>query len=223
MGKVKDISGQQFGRLTVIRRAEYNVRNKTAWICKCSCGNEKIILRDNLVRGKTKSCGCLRSEFTGRKAEDLLDKKFGRLTVIERVSDCKKGGVQWLCLCDCGNEKIVLSKQLKSGETQSCGCIVKELGRQRINIMREKALNVGRFKGTKIGNISSQNIYKNNTSGAKGVSWSKDRGKWHAYIDLKGMRKNLGFFDDLDMAILVRKQAEKEYFLPIIEEYNILR
>nr|DAI30801.1 MAG TPA: PVL ORF-50-like family [Caudoviricetes sp.] len=61
---------------------------------------------------------------------DLTGQRFGRLTVIKRVENKQlKNGrqkVQWLCQCDCGNTKIVTSEQLKSGHTNSCGCICKE-------------------------------------------------------------------------------------------------
>jgi len=63
VGKVIDITGQKFGRLTVIERSYPNDKNRsTRWLCKCECGTEKIILRDSLKSGKTKSCGCLNKE-----------------------------------------------------------------------------------------------------------------------------------------------------------------
>lgn len=62
MGKLKDYSGEKFGRLTVIKRAENNKYNQVRWLCKCDCGNEKIVLANNLRNGQTKSCGCLKKE-----------------------------------------------------------------------------------------------------------------------------------------------------------------
>lgn len=59
------------------------------------------------------------------KAIDLTGQKFGRLTVLERAEN-KNGYVRWKCRCDCGNEKIVMSYQLRKGGTQSCGCLQKE-------------------------------------------------------------------------------------------------
>lgn len=59
-----------------------------------------------------------------RTFKDLSGKKFGRLTAIEKVGDAiKRNGVLWRCKCDCGNEKIVPSGYLKSGNTASCGCL----------------------------------------------------------------------------------------------------
>ena len=40
MGKFQDLTGQKFGRLTVIKRAENTSNNQAQWICKCECGKE---------------------------------------------------------------------------------------------------------------------------------------------------------------------------------------
>lgn len=61
MSVVNDLTGQRFGRLTVIERAE-NQNQRAMWKCKCDCGNETEVISANLVRGNTKSCGCLKSQ-----------------------------------------------------------------------------------------------------------------------------------------------------------------
>lgn len=63
----KDLTGLTFGRLTVIKRAGNIGDRRTTWLCKCECGNEKIIEGDSLRSGKTKSCGCIRSETMRKK------------------------------------------------------------------------------------------------------------------------------------------------------------
>ncbi|GAE32435.1 AP2 domain-containing protein [Alkalihalobacillus hemicellulosilyticus] len=60
------------------------------------------------------------------KALDLTGKKFGRLTVIKREGSNKHKQAIWKCLCECGNETMVVASKLKSGYTQSCGCLQKE-------------------------------------------------------------------------------------------------
>ena len=50
------------------------------------------------------------------------------------------------------------------------------------------------------------------SSGIVGVSWNKKVKKWHARIGVNGTRIDLGKFDNLDDAILARKEAEKKYF-----------
>ncbi len=57
---------------------------------------------------------------------DLKGNVFGRLTAIERVGKDKSNRALWRCVCECGNEKIVTSGNLRSGNVRSCGCLAKE-------------------------------------------------------------------------------------------------
>ena len=58
---VTDLTGKKFGILTVIERKYPNSKSGyPRWLCKCSCGTEKILCGCTLRRGHTKSCGCLR-------------------------------------------------------------------------------------------------------------------------------------------------------------------
>jgi len=57
---------------------------------------------------------------------DLTDKKFNRLMPIKCVGKNKYGQSLWLCKCSCGQEKIIVGASLRSGLTQSCGCLQKE-------------------------------------------------------------------------------------------------
>ena len=61
--RLVDLTGQKFGRLTVISRAE-NKGKETCWKCQCDCGNEVIVQGNNLKNGHTVSCGCFRREKT---------------------------------------------------------------------------------------------------------------------------------------------------------------
>jgi len=62
MSKLIDMTGQRFGRLVVIERAE-NKGHETAWLCRCDCGKKAIVIGRNLRRKNgTKSCGCLSVE-----------------------------------------------------------------------------------------------------------------------------------------------------------------
>ena len=57
-----DIADKKFGRLTVLTRADSDSHGQAQWLCKCECGNMKIIKGVALRRGTSKSCGCLKSE-----------------------------------------------------------------------------------------------------------------------------------------------------------------
>ena len=54
---------------------------------------------------------------------DLTGHKFGRLTVIKFAGKAKDRHSLWLCLCECGNKKVIHGRSIKSGLTQSCGCL----------------------------------------------------------------------------------------------------
>lgn len=60
MGKFVDLTGQRFGRLIVVRRVGSDKSKHSRWLCKCDCGNEKIISSSGFRN--TKSCGCLAKE-----------------------------------------------------------------------------------------------------------------------------------------------------------------
>jgi hypothetical protein len=66
------LEGQRFGRLIVLNRAA-NINRNTRYLCVCDCGNTKEIYGHNLLRGTTKSCGCLR--FTANRKHGFLSKK----------------------------------------------------------------------------------------------------------------------------------------------------
>jgi len=54
----KDITNKRFGKLLVIKFEHIDKNKKTMWLCKCDCGNEKIIAANSLANGRTSSCGC---------------------------------------------------------------------------------------------------------------------------------------------------------------------
>ena len=61
MGKFVDLTGQRFGRLVVLKRAE-NKGERPMWLCECECGNIKTVRGCDLKNGHTQSCGCLHKE-----------------------------------------------------------------------------------------------------------------------------------------------------------------
>ena len=112
-----DLTGQRFGKLTVIRRSDRSDHHGLFWLCRCDCGNEKEIKGCFLRAGKIKSCGCLRKN---KGKIDLTGQRFGKLTVLHE-SEEKKG--YWMCQCDCGNIKEVKGVKLRYGQTKTCGCL----------------------------------------------------------------------------------------------------
>lgn len=62
---------------------------------------------------------------------NLTGTRFERLVVVRATPERKSGGVTWLCLCDCGKEKLIKGASLISGSTRSCGCLAVEKTTQR--------------------------------------------------------------------------------------------
>ena len=62
MGRKIDLTGQKFGRLTVIEEAGRDKSRNIKWMCVCECGKETIVRGSNLKNGGTQSCGCLRNK-----------------------------------------------------------------------------------------------------------------------------------------------------------------
>lgn len=127
----KDLTGQKFGRLTVVEK-HGKQNGRITWLCKCDCGNECIVQGINLTQSRTKSCGCLSKENRYHaKTKNLIGQRFYKLLVVEQACDhIRKDGVHetmWKCLCDCGDYYIANHSRLVSGNVKSCGCYTSEL------------------------------------------------------------------------------------------------
>lgn len=127
MGNFIDLTGQRFGKWTVLKRVGKNSQKQPTWLCKCDCGQEAIVDGSNLRKGLSKSCGCSRKNRIPIY-EDLTGQKFGKLTVI-KLHHIKKykdaTNYYWLCECECGNTTVVTRTNLKCGGVKSCGCLFK--------------------------------------------------------------------------------------------------
>lgn len=165
MGKALDLTNQRFGRLIAIQATKERRNNSIVWKCKCDCGKECYVSASNLRTGGTKSCGCLKREKDKQpkgNVINLIGKKFGHLTVISRCGSDKRGEALWECECDCDahNHLIVLSSNLRTGHTISCGCERRSKGELAV----AKILNEN--------NISFQQEYK---------AFKFSNGKWATY------------------------------------------
>jgi hypothetical protein len=140
----------------------------------------------------------------GNKLE-LKGQTFGRLEVIkEDAVRNKDGRVRWLCKCVCGKEITVVGKCLKSGDTKSCGCIVKELASKAATLRNTTHGLSGHplhsiwlsMKGRC--NTSGNSTYKN--YGGKGIKvceeWLDDF--MNFYKDMKGEYKKGLQIDRID-------------------------
>lgn len=141
MPAFKDLTEQTFGNVFVESRApNRRVSQRTTfvmWNCVCLlCGKKFVSKGNNLKSGNTTTCGCTNKEGVSKaQLVDLSGKRFGRWMVLGRAEDqIQPSGnrkTRWLCRCDCGKIKPVLADKLVSGESQSCGCLAKEIASQR--------------------------------------------------------------------------------------------
>lgn len=142
--------------------------------------------------------------------KDISNKKFGRLTAkMATPKRDKKGEVIWECICDCGNICEVSIHHLRAGNIQSCGCLKKE------SASRNSRSDV--VENTKLSQLNTK-IFKNNTSGIRGVS--RCGNKWRAEIEIKKKRIFLGIYENIEDAAKARKQAEKEHFESVLNKYG---
>ena len=68
MSRLSDLTGERFGRLTVINRAENAKDGHARWNCLCDCGNHTVACGNDLKKGTTRSCGCMRLD----KIEEMV-------------------------------------------------------------------------------------------------------------------------------------------------------
>ena len=110
MSKFKDLTGQRFGKLMVVSRADDYIKpngNKIIqWRCVCDCGNEVVVRGEYLKSGHTKSCGCNKSishTITHGKSKSRLYKIW--IGMKERCYNPNRNSYCWygakgICVCD---------------------------------------------------------------------------------------------------------------------------
>lgn len=152
MSKLIDLTGNKYGRLTVLHKdTERKTNSGSYWVCQCDCGKIKSIKSSSLRSGEIQSCGCLRNEkvaqYKKQQSEDeMIGRRFGKL-VVQKRSEKKgpNGELYWFCKCDCGNIVEVRGHNLKrkdGNQTVSCGCYHRSIGATNIlTLLQENNIN----------------------------------------------------------------------------------
>lgn len=148
-GSAFNLKGKVFGRLVVLRKSEIiDFRRRTFWVCKCKCGKEIEVPTNSLIKGKSKSCGCLQKDIASKKYINIKNKTFGKLTVINKIKTTNKNGVYWNCLCECGNFISASGSRLRKGKISSCGCNRESLVATELKkYFKEKYNSISEYKG----------------------------------------------------------------------------
>lgn len=170
--RLLNLAGQRFGKLVVIKRVK-KVK-PSSWLVRCDCGQETVVLTGNLRSKQTTSCGCYKRFIINLKRDrsprhfDLLGKRFGRWLVLSYASTSIEEAA-WVCKCDCGVERRVLAKSLRSGKSKSCGCFNRDTHKKEFGRSAETIL---------------YRAYKSRSAKARGLSWEIVRDDFSKLIKL---------------------------------------
>jgi hypothetical protein len=232
MVKVRqDLTGQIFGRLTVLEQTEDYVdcsgRHYAQWLCQCDCESHTIkkIVGNDLKQGKISSCGCVRKEVTGQRGKNHhktnkydLSGEYGvgwtfntnqefyfDLDDYEKIKDyCWYVNVS-------NNYSRLVAYQGRFKRVSILGI----LGCSNYDHINRNPLDNRKHNlrpATHAENSRNQSLRTNNTSGVTGVSRSKSISKWIAEIRINKEHFYLGSFANKDDAIRARLNAEVKYF-----------
>lgn len=147
--------------------------------------------------------------------ETMIGQKVGRWTLLSEYF--KNGKKIYWCRCDCGTMREVRANSIRTGKSKSCGCLRRDRALDVIPKNSKKRISTNAAYLTNFCVIEKDKPYKNNKSGHKGVYWAKQKGIWKAVIYVQKRCIYLGGYHDIRDAIKAREDAEKKYFLPLIE------
>lgn len=215
MSHLIDLTGNVYGRLTVIEKGPSSDGKMTRWVCRCECGNERLVIGSNLKTGRQVSCGCLDLErktkhgantrgFT--KPEWRAWQNIKKRCYYDKDVQYEGYGMRGITVCD---------RWLNSFENFYADMGDRPSPKHSIDRIDTS----GNYEpdnckwSTASEQIINQRMRKDNSSGCKGVSKDKKSGKWYAYISPGENEKRigLGYFTELEDAIEARKQAETKY------------
>lgn len=217
MGKFVDLTGQTFGRLTVIKK-DGHIGKDIAWDCICVCGNHKRAIGANLRNKLTQSCGCLQKErcsISNSKSNDyIINNNIVQMktakgqTFIIDIDDLEQ--VKEYCwriskgYIVTGLKQIQLHRLLTNCPDDM---IADHINGNKLD-NRKSNLRIC----TKQQNAMNCKVSKNNTSGVTGVTWNKQNNNWIAQISINRKNIHIGSFDKFEDAKKARREAEDKYF-----------
>ena len=235
MSKFIDLTGEEFGRLKVLKRADDYISpggtKMIQWLCECSCQDKTIVtvIGNNLKKKNgTRSCGCLNKEIVSQNSK-AINKKYNRYNLSGEygIGYDSKNREFYFDLEDyelikdyywyidnkssyvqttVDKHKVLMHRLILNCSTDKN--VDHKHGRLTRNDNRKENLRVctTQENGMNVG------VRSNNTSGCTGVVWNKRVCKWMANIKYNNKRIHLGYFIDFNDAVQARKWAENIYF-----------
>lgn len=223
--------GDKFNKLTIIERSVDYIspkgRREKQWLCRCDCGNEKVVSTSHLKTGFVKSCGCIIKDVAienGKKQKKYneydLSGEYGvgytlknqpfyfDLADYEKIKDyCWSFNGAGYLTANLGSNNIAFMHRY----IMDCpdDMVVDHIhGEDSKNDNRRSNLRIC----TRYQNNMNHKVSKMNTSGCVGVSYSNKDKRWCATIKENGNYHFLGSFIAYDDAVKARKEAEEQYF-----------
>lgn len=121
--------GDTFGKLVVVEKLAIDARKNQTWRCQCSCGGFIAATTARLLTDQkpTRQCAACRHAAKGHAlVKDMTGFRSGMLSVVSRAEGTCNGQALWLCLCDCGQHRVVRGADLRKQHSMSCGCSWKD-------------------------------------------------------------------------------------------------
>ena len=225
MSRVKDLTGNKYGRLTVVSRNGSSKGSKNAlWLCKCECGNEVTIPSNRLNSGRvTLSCGCLKADVNAQKVKsyctyDLETCEYG---IGYTHNGCKfyfdKEDYDLLKeYCWYQSDGYLVANDLKNNNPNkkiSMHRLLMNFPTDMVVDHKDKNRFNNRKENLRVSTIAENSYNKSlnslNKSGVTGVSYID--GRWVAYIQ-KDRQQYKKRFDNFEKAIKWRLSKELELF-----------
>lgn len=230
IGRIKDLTGQRFGRLVVIGRAEDyvypNGKKSVQWNCLCDCGNTCVVDGRSLKRNRTKSCGCLHKETSAINGKN--NKKYNTYNLLNEygIGYTSKGEEFYFDLEDydkikdyywsvnndgylSANKNTIFFHRIILG-IDSISWVHNRADHKNHNKLDNQKSNLRIVNPNQ--NTMNSSLRSDNKSGVKGVIWNIKNNNWNVQIGINGKNKYLGSFLKFEDAVKAREEAEEEYF-----------
>lgn len=210
MSAFKNLAGKKFGRLLVINPTKQRDKNGgVIWECRCDCGRMKRVPANSLLKGETKTCRqCEKNTYYVVCEIDLVRKGSKEYFYIDLEDLDKVKKYNWH-ICNgyvAANEKVRQFRlhQMILGFPK---CNIDHIDRNPLNNRRSNLRLCNQQQNT-----ANTGLFKNNSSGYKGVSWDKSRSKYMAKIKINGITVNLGRYITAEDAAIAYNNKAKESF-----------
>ena len=243
----EDLTGKQFGRLTVIEQIEDYVtpsgNRYNRWLCSCLCDDNKRIpvLGGSLKSGNTQSCGCLERELTILRQKKFNDYEINDDVVIGKssntddlfyVNTCDFEQIKNICWSVYINKSGVKELRGYDQKTQKTWRMHTFLGFGNYDHIDRNELNNRRNNlrlATPQEQVWNRGKSTNKSSNVVGVSWYAREKRWVAELFYNGKKVFRKSFKTEQEAIIARLQAEIKYIKPefapnrhLFEQYGIM-